>query len=177
MRTDHVDKKTAKWCTDWNLCILNHIILPLFIQLLEYLHDNQSKHNFGVTSYLNLFPDKKVLDEMLKPYFEPMYTSFYKRIYDLCLIPTKNQNNNFVWYKPEELHFSTELNTFLLCLKNWSQEFDNSIFKIIENMDIPICRRKHLISKFKDNSNIELTILQPIHLIDRFKVKFLLDLI
>lgn len=80
MRDKNVNAEMATWCTDWNLCIINDIILPLFVQLLEYLKQHQFTLQFGPDSFLSLFPNKNSLDKMLLPYFEPMFSSFYKQI-------------------------------------------------------------------------------------------------
>ena len=171
MRSEKVDKETAKCFTNWNLSIINHIILPLFIQLLEYLKQNYTSLNIPINQFINrylcLFPNLR--ENELKPYFEQMANSFYQQLYyNLELIPVLNHNNNLQWFKPSQLLFTKDLDYFLY--SNKYSDFEASIFEIIETIGINICRENILIDLFHKHSRIDLLSLKPNHIIDRFKV-------
>jgi hypothetical protein len=34
-----VKAEQSEWCTDWNLYIMNFIVYPLYIQVMEYLKE------------------------------------------------------------------------------------------------------------------------------------------
>jgi hypothetical protein len=169
MRTENVDKETAKWCTDWNLCLINCIILPLFIQLLEHLKRNYFSLNIPMSQfiykYLNMFPN--LHENELKPYFKQMANSFYRQIYELELITVLNNNNNLQWFKPTQLLFTRDLDYFLYS-NNYS-DFEASIYEIIETIGINLCRENFLIDLFK-HSSIGLSTLQPNHITYRLIV-------
>ena len=169
MRTENVDKETAKWCTDWNLCLINCIILPLFIQLLEHIKQNYTSLNIPMSQFINrylkLFP--KLSENDLKPYFEQMAKSFYQQAYELELIPVLKRNNNLQWFKPSQLLFTKDLDYFLY--SNKYSDFEASIYEIIETIGINLCRENFLIDLFK-RSSIDLSTLQPNHITYRLIV-------
>lgn len=179
MRTENVDKETAKWCTDWNLCLINCTILPLFIQLLEHLKRNYTSLNTlnipmsqFINRYLNMFP--KLSENELKPYFEQMVKSFYQQLYELELIPVLNRNNNLHWFKPSQLLFTRDLDYFLY--SNKYNDFEASIYEIIETIGINLCRENFLIDLFKQHSSIDLSTLQPNHITYRLIVRSFIKL-
>jgi hypothetical protein len=169
MRTENVDKETAKWCTNWNKCLINCIILPLYIRLLRFLKENYHQFNISISQYLKLFP--KLPEDELKRYFEQMFTSFYQQVYELELLPVKNRNNNLHWFKPSELAFTKDLNSFI-----YSTEHDNyniAIYEIIEAIGINLCSENVLIELFESHG-VKLAVLNPDNIIDRLKVNILL---
>ena len=172
MRAENVDKETAKWCTNWNLSIINYIILPLFIQMLEYLKQNYTILNITMSQfiykYLNMFPN--LSENELKPYFEKMAKSFYFQAYELELIPVLNQNNSLQWFKPSQLLFTKDLDTFLF-KSNYNCK--NFIYEILETIGIRYCRNDFLIEIFKKHSKIDLSVLKPEDITSKLKVKIL----
>ena len=161
MRTEGVDKETAKWCTNWNKCLINCIILPLYIRLLQFLKENYHQFNISISQYLDMFP--KLPEDELKPYFEQMLKIFYQKVYNLELLPVRTRNNNVHWFKPSELKFTRDLNSFL-----YSTE--NDIYEIIETIGINLCKENFLIDLFKRYSGVKLTLLNPNNINDRLKV-------
>lgn len=166
MRTENVDKETAKWCTNWNKCLINCIILPLYIQLLQFL--KQICYTFNIPrfigKYLEMFP--KLAEGELKPYFEQMFKGFYQQVYELELVPVLNHNNNLQWFKPSQLRFSRPLQSFL------TDHIDKkaSVYAITEQIGVKLCRKNFLIDLFKSHSNIDLTVIKPADIINGLKV-------
>ena len=173
MRTENVDKRTAEWCTNWNLSIINYIILPLFIQLLEHLKKNYTSLRLNIPMdqfikrYLCLFPNLREND--LKPYFEQMANSFYQQLYNLELIPVLSRNNNLQWFKPSQLQFTRHFDAFV---SNYS--LINYEYRILESIGIQYCRENYLIDFFKKHSEINLLVLKPNDIINKLKVKMIL---
>jgi hypothetical protein len=149
MRTENVDKGTAKWCTNWNLSIINYIILPLFIQMLEYLKLKQNYTILNITmsqfiyKYLNMFPN--LHENELKPYFKQMANSFYRQIYELELITVLNNNNNLQWFKPSQLLFTRDFDAFLSKHMFMLIKYE---YMILESIGIQYCRENYLIEFF-----------------------------
>ena len=114
--------------------------------------------------YLEMFPN--LSEGELKPYFKQMLNIFYHKVYNLELLPILNPNNNLQWFKPSELKFTRDLNSFL-----YSNEYDNynDIYEIIETIGINLCSENFLIGLFESNG-VELAVLNPININDRLKV-------
>lgn len=177
-RTQLVDYTTdlAKTDTDWNKCLINHIILPLFIKLFEYLKQNVDLYNlnrdFFMRKYLNLLPHKDPADN-LKPYFADFLSTFYSTIYPMDLIPTVNyQSDSLSWHKPSEIYFTTGLDRFLneyFTTEEAAFDCIKEIYLLLQNASLKLCRHNQVAGLFTRFSGIQLNHLTAIVVINKLK--------
>ena len=172
-REENVDKETALLSTNWNLNLINKMILPLYINLVELVVQNyksgliayESVDQF-VEKYLKLFSygiqDKKEI----QPYFKEFYVSFYKGTHSINCLPYVNSNQKIDWVKPAEVVFSSSLENYFY--KNSIKSF-NEIFNILVQIDLKILKQSHLIALFK-HGNVELKEIKPSDVINAFKI-------
>ena len=170
MRTKNADKDTAEWLTNWNLCLINLIIFPLFLELINNFRNNS---NFGekcnteqfIEAYLSIFPDINNIQKDNK-YFENFFREFYKTIMDLKTIPIFLNEIN--WFRPNQLYFSLNFKTFMnRSIIRFNQIESKIIFDIFWSANIYICKYNSLIKIFKQNGNVDLALLTPTILIKK----------
>jgi sacsin len=76
LRSEGMNQLLANWCTDWNLYLINFIILPLYLQFMEHLKATANEADFIIENYLRMLP-RSVSDEPIRPYFTPMLRMFF----------------------------------------------------------------------------------------------------
>ena len=169
LREENVNKEVAVMVTDWNLSLINNIILPLYLRLIELIKtkikvNEIDNYKLFIANFINILPSNLESFEKSKPYFDTFFTNVYKQLHNINCIPVRYGKSGFIqWYKPSELIFS--LNQFFPFDVRKPLEF------IFVNLGIKICKNNQLINNFSKYSQIELVKLNDIHIVNAFKAK------
>lgn len=166
MRNENVQKQDAKWFTDWNLCLINLVICPLYLKMIKFIQENSEQYSKEkpkefIQSFLDIFPNITSQSEELKPYFESMCKEFYLRLLNMNSVPII-ESLTISWSKPINLLFT----------QNFEASFlgnSDELCEIVKKCNINICRYNNLIGLFKNNASYDLPQLNPKNLIDGLK--------
>ena len=174
----NVDRGTGVWNTKWNQSLINFIILPLYIKLMQFIikrigHNvNNENLEIFLQNWIKLFP--QVLDEVswdqLKPYFEKMYEKFYPNISEKKIIPINELNAkdpfNLNWYSAKDTLFSKSFIKFFA----FNTELDvQLLMEILIKSGLKISSHNKLIDLFKEFGKIDLNQIQPSNLIQHLR--------
>ncbi|CAF0897987.1 unnamed protein product [Brachionus calyciflorus] len=166
-RNENVDKDLAKWLSDWNLCLINYGLLPVYLEMVKYIQKNYSdflgNNEEFITKYFEIFPTKNGLNEKLRPYFDNFVTKFYSSINNLPVIPIQN-DEKIEWFQPSELYFSINFESYFTHKSRIDKMCD-----IIKKSGVNICRHNKLVNLFRENSEIEMKKIDYNILINGFK--------
>jgi hypothetical protein len=172
LRDEHMNQAKAKWCTDWNLFLINFIVMPQYISLLDCLKQALKKNEIDIPFYLSMLP-KLNNNKQLDPYFIPMLKLFYTKIHGMSLVPIEVVNvqnqTKIDWFQPAELQMTSNLEAFL---NNPLGINDNIgvIFKILVKARIKVCNYYSLTELFRLYASINLVQLTYIHIVNGLKL-------
>lgn len=155
LREANLNKKLSEEESDWNLAVLEWIILPLYLKLVNYIKNNFQRYPNFIQNFLELFP-KELDDPRLKPYFMPIFLKFYQNIKDLEIIPIAKKGV-LQWFKPSELVFTRNFDSHVYCIL---EPKDLDVFhEILNQAEINICIYNDLIDLFKKIAQIDLNLI------------------